>query len=499
MDIFNSIFGPELSQSSADETTSSFLFGYGSIINDFSRLATLGEIQCGIVETSCKGNYSTGGAQEGDTAVAAFLSSMFQHRRSWCYRSSTGFTALGLVPSIESSTEEVFGVLFPLAPSELALFDSREVGYKRVEIPKEYIHICLDRGSKQARERAAVYASMQSSGQPFKVWVYIPSEDKEASEEYPILQTYLDICIRGCLRWGGTSVATEFLRNTHRWSVYFLNDAPLSRRPWLHRLDYLVVDECMELMGDNILFSQRLHPEEFAARHLTALRGMWGVGPRNPLFIGRDNKLCELHQKLTRGGEMITSFSPSHSSSFSPIHSPVHPSPSSSSDRSGIYQAELVGFGGVGKTQLSVEYCHRHFGSTYGLIVWLRAESVASVAADLRRFAYDLGIVKKPSKTSSTVADGEAQTSGDVTEDTDDAVIEEVRRRMSKSSCRWLFVFDNVEDPSVVDSFLPRGRAVGHWENGHGINNIQTHSNTSTGVIGVRFLYLEYFFFPTFS
>jgi GTPase SAR1 family protein len=49
-----------------------------------------------------------------------------------------------------------------------------------------------------------------------------------------------------------------------------------------------------------------------------------------------------------------------------------------------------VGLGGVGKTQLTTEYCYRQYGSTYGLVMWLRAEQAESVEGDMRRLCNDL-------------------------------------------------------------------------------------------------------------
>ena len=58
----------------------------------------------------------------------------------------------------------------------------------------------------------------------------------------------------------------------------------------------------------------------------------------------------------------------------------------------GISQLVLVGLGGVGKSQLATEYCYRHYGSTYGLVMWLRAEQAESLEGDLRRLCTDTGI-----------------------------------------------------------------------------------------------------------
>ena len=111
--------------------SSDYLFGYGSIINDFSRLATLLISEVSGLETSCIDNYHTAGSLVDDAAVAAMLSPEFGYTRSWCYRVATGFTALGLRPTptrASSHQESIFGVLFPVTAASLALFDSREMG-----------------------------------------------------------------------------------------------------------------------------------------------------------------------------------------------------------------------------------------------------------------------------------------------------------------------------------------------------------------------------------
>jgi hypothetical protein len=87
------------------------------------------------------------------------------------------------------------------------------------------------------------------------------------------LQTYIDTCLRGCLDWGGTALASSFIKSTFGWSEFYLNDAPMSRRPWLHRPEYSLIDKCLEEHNLHVKFSDRKHPEEFSSQHLTSLRG----------------------------------------------------------------------------------------------------------------------------------------------------------------------------------------------------------------------------------
>jgi hypothetical protein len=229
------------------------------------------------------------------------------------------------------------------------------------------------------------------------------------------VQSYLDVCVVGCLRWGGDAFAAEWIRSTAGWSCYFLNDAPLSRRPWLHRGPaHSAVDALLAAHGGVTRFAERRHPEEFAATFLQAgARGCWGLPRRNPLFCGRERELAALQAALRAGGA------------------------------SGVTQAELVGLGGVGKSQVATEFAHRGFDSGfYGLVAWINAETAASVAGDLRRLAADSGV--------------------DVRDRPAAEVLEEVKSRLYRAHFPWLLVFDNLElSAEALAAYLPRGGARG--------------------------------------
>lgn len=50
----------------------------------------------------------------------------------------------------------------------------------------------------------------------------------------------------------------------------------------------------------------------------------------------------------------------------------------------------------AGKSQIAIEYAHRYYSSScYELVAWFRAESAASIAADMRKLAFDLGIIQE--------------------------------------------------------------------------------------------------------
>jgi tetratricopeptide (TPR) repeat protein len=109
-----------------------------------------------------------------------------------------------------------------------------------------------------------------------------------------------------------------------------------------------------------------------------------------------------------------------------------------SSAGSAVTQAEateaISGLGGIGKTQLVLEYAHR-YASDYDLIWWIGAEQPTTVIAGLAELAGRLGIAERPDQ-------------GEMVE----ALWEELRGRD-----RWLLVFDNAEQPEQLQPYLPPG------------------------------------------
>src|SRR4051794_30142385 len=136
------------------------------------------------------------------------------------------------------------------------------------------------------------------------------------------------------------------------------------------------------------------------------LPAVWRVPPRNPRFTGRDGMLAELRRRLHTGEATLT------------------------------VQA-LYGLGGVGKTQLAIEYAHR-FAADYDLVWWLDAEQPVLIGDQLSALAARLDL-----PSGATVAD------------TVDRLLAELRRRG-----RWLLIFDNAERPGDVAGYRPGG--AGH-------------------------------------
>ncbi|GAA1881798.1 FxSxx-COOH system tetratricopeptide repeat protein [Asanoa iriomotensis] len=134
-----------------------------------------------------------------------------------------------------------------------------------------------------------------------------------------------------------------------------------------------------------------------------SLPRVWNLPPRNPAFTGRDRMIVDLRDGLLAG---------------SPI----------------VVQA-LQGMGGVGKTQLAIEYAYR-FANEYELVWWIAAEQADLVAEQLAALAVAAGLAPPDGGVTSSVA----------------AALAHLR-----SADRSLLIFDNAESREAVRPWLPGG------------------------------------------
>ncbi|MCW9034494.1 MAG: FxSxx-COOH system tetratricopeptide repeat protein [Rhodospirillales bacterium] len=125
---------------------------------------------------------------------------------------------------------------------------------------------------------------------------------------------------------------------------------------------------------------------------------------RNFDFTGRDDLLTSLHDALQ------------------------------SNQATSLTQA-VAGLGGVGKTELALEYAYR-YREDYKIIWWLKAEESGSLLADYTSLAPHLGL------------EGDGQN--------EIALRDTVRNKLFQRQ-DWLLIFDNGEFPKDLDDFLPGG------------------------------------------
>ncbi|MFD8870234.1 FxSxx-COOH system tetratricopeptide repeat protein [Streptomyces sp. NPDC059590] len=153
-----------------------------------------------------------------------------------------------------------------------------------------------------------------------------------------------------------------------------------------------------------------------AARSLPAVEerragdppAIWGnVPPRNNNFTGRQALLDTLHERLSSEGTAA------------------------------VLPEALHGLGGVGKSQIALEYVHQH-ASDYDAVWWIPAERPEQIRQALVQLADRLGL--------------------HVGQESNIAVPSVLEALRTGRPCRdWLLVFDNAEELETVRPFFPSG------------------------------------------
>src|SRR5216684_3961547 len=136
------------------------------------------------------------------------------------------------------------------------------------------------------------------------------------------------------------------------------------------------------------------------------LPALWNMPyPRNPFFTGREDLLAQLSTALKTNAAMA------------------------------LTQPQAIsGLGGIGKTQLAVEYASR-FHANYQAVFWVRADTQENVISDFVTIA---GMLNLPEKD-------EQEQSLTVT-----AVKEWLR-----THTQWLLILDNADNLAMVREFMP--------------------------------------------
>ncbi len=125
---------------------------------------------------------------------------------------------------IEDKNASLNAVYYPAADYDILEADEREMGYCRMLVPKDNIEPL---GLKDMPD--GVY------------WIYVKEGNKisPASKEYPIVQSYVDIFLNGCIEIGRTYRLPNFLERciteSYGWPTdndSWVNDRHFPRRPF---------------------------------------------------------------------------------------------------------------------------------------------------------------------------------------------------------------------------------------------------------------------------
>jgi len=143
-----------------------------------------------------------------------------------------------------------------------------------------------------------------------------------------------------------------------------------------------------------------------------ALPPVWNVPfPRNPFFLGREGELAQVRERL-RGGQSTTHALP----------------------------LAISGLGGIGKTQLALEYAYRYHQG-YQTVLWASAESAEALISSYRTFASLLQLPEREAK--------------------EQEIIVQAVKTWLQTHRDWLLILDNADELQLLPDFLPPS-AGGH-------------------------------------
>lgn len=131
---------------------------------------------------------------------------------------------------------------------------------------------------------------------------------------------------------------------------------------------------------------------------------------------------------------------------------------------SAIRHQALNGLGGIGKSQLALEYAYQYFHH-YKAIFWVRADSRDTLLADFMRIAHLLHLTKNVQQTQ-TDFPRHTDSRDDIIRINDLAHLTGVKRQewshviyaakqWFHDHSAWLLIFDNVNDLTIVNEFIP--------------------------------------------
>ena len=185
-----------------------FIIGYGSLLKKTSLNRTLPQV---------------------DTIEPVYLNNYI---RSWNAIENIKPTFSSTFLGIEKSQDNrVSCIIFELEESFIPTLDKREFLYDREKVKLNDIEFTFNRFNITEED---------------SIWIYVTKEPSYPSAEFPIIQSYVDICISGALEiekeFNIQDFAVDFIKTTKAWSEHWVNDRIFPRAPHIHQPDAYLID-----------------------------------------------------------------------------------------------------------------------------------------------------------------------------------------------------------------------------------------------------------------
>ena len=192
-----------------------YIIGYGSLLNRASLNRTLPQVE--NIEPIYLNKYSR--YWHANENITPTFSSSF----------------LGVS---KSENSRINCIIFEIEESLLSLIDKREFLYHREQVNLNAIEFTSNRFKIKADDN---------------IWIYITDKPSKASKDFPIIQSYVDVCLSGAMQleeeFHLENFAIDFIKTTKQWSQSWVNDRIFPRAPHLHQPDAYRIDV---MLNENI-------------------------------------------------------------------------------------------------------------------------------------------------------------------------------------------------------------------------------------------------------
>ena len=157
-----------------------------------------------------------------------------------------------------------------------------------------------------------------------------------------------------------------------------------------------------QIIGDHNTITQNFYGPRGASAHHAPPEHIWLVPyRRNPFFTGRDDILNRLHDYFKQSRTIA-----------------------------------IEGLGGIGKTQIALEYAYR-YQDTYSFVLWGNAENEVALTKDFVEFSRLLLLPQRNKRD-------------------EPAIVASVESWLTQHG-NWLLILDNADDLTLVSRFIPSG------------------------------------------
>lgn len=165
--------------------------------------------------------------------------------RGWYFQEETAGLSPTYLGAVDDKKATLNGVIYPVTDVEYAAIAAREAGYLPTRI-----------------DRAALTMLDGSPAVPDGEFWYFASKTTAttASAVHPIVQSYVDICVDGCLEIEAlyplakkAGFAEQFVRTCTDWKLPWINDRLYPWRPFVHMPRAAEIDVLLrKVLGDDL-------------------------------------------------------------------------------------------------------------------------------------------------------------------------------------------------------------------------------------------------------